>query len=506
MRAIHVAASAVLVVSASALADPFTLSTVFVRPDNQGWIEPSSGSFVTQLPLVDMEDAYVDERRIAVLPHPSLWSGEFDYVMTSTWLAVDPYGPYGRTGADPYGTGWATYFDTPSGVVHAPTYAFSLGGTVSGLAVNGLLGDPVNGDGLSPGFVGGVAGFAWGPSKDDSFQARSLFSYVNGRGVDSSFVGHFVLSDPTATLAGPALIVAFSRVSPGPEAATLNALPLDGSAGRVVRSATSGSISLGAEVPIHLESERTTFTNSLGTFTAIDLYIVSTGPYPTIVAPPDEGDDEGDDDGGDGDEPDDGDGIDPYVPPIPPPAPVDPGDDDAPPVYFTVSDVALVVRAGDSPPEVLHDMLVGAGLDPSRYTAKEWKKLMTGFYDHRVMRELSPKPTKQERKDAIASLIATYGIEPEMADLTDTGTQDADGNGQVEFADVARILEVGGASRERLAETLALLGLEADAFPSKKAWKATVRTFYEGQILSEFVGQRTKKQQSGDRKSLYKAR
>lgn len=498
MRTFHIAAGAVLMLAASAIADPFILSHVAVRSEGDGAIIANSGYFVTQLAAPNHENAYLDQHNVSVTPALPVWRNEFDFVMTSTWLAVDPFGPKGRLGNEPYGTGWATYATGPRGTLHAPTYTFSLAAKDGGLAVNGQLGDPVNGDGLALGFFGGRSGFAWGPSEKDSFQAHSLFSVVNGRSVDSLFIGHFVLSEPTDTLLGLPLVVGFSNRSPGPEASTLNLLPLDGAPGRQIT--WTNPITTGEEIPFHIESERTTFTNSLGTFTAIDIYIVSTGPYPISVAPPDDGNDDGDDDS-DITPPDDtlpG----PPPPPTPEPAPAP----DTPKIYFDVTDIALAVRAGEPSGETLLEMLDGAGFHPQSYSAKEWKKLMIGLYNHRIAPALSPKPSKAERKATIAELISTYGIAPELADLTDTGTQDANGDGDVDFADVARILEVGGASAERLTDTLVLIGMDPQEFPTRKAWKATVKTFYAARILPEFAGDRSKKQQKKDRKALIKAR
>ena len=503
MRTLPLVAGAVLALASSAVADPFVLSHCGLRPRHEGSITASSGAFVTQFPEPDLENAYLNQYNIAVTPDAVVWRQELDFVMTSTWLAVDPFGPKGRLGTDPYGRGWATYVSGPAGTTHAPTFTFSLSGHDAGLAVNGTLGDPVNGDGLAAGFVGGLAGIAWGPSERDGFQAHSLLSNVNGRQVDSLFVGHFVMSDPNARLVALPLIVGFSGRSPGAEATTVNFVPIDGTPGRQLTD--TSPITLGDEIPYHIESERTTFTNSLGNFTAIDLYLVSTGPYPVTVTPPpgvgNDGDDGDDSDGGDDDTPPPDDTLPGLPPPTPAPTPAPP-----PKPSFDVSDIAMLVRVGDTTPEALVEMLQGAGFDPLRYSAKDWKKLMTGLYDHRIAPSLLPEPTKQERKDAIATLIATYGIAPDLADLTDTGTQDANGDGMVDFADVARILEVGGAEPERLVDTLALVGMDPLEMPNRKAWKSTVKAFYSARILPGFAGLRDRKQQKRDAKILVSLR
>jgi hypothetical protein len=504
MRTTPIAAGAVLVLATGAIADPFTLSSIGLLFGDQGVIRPSQGSFITQLAEPDYENAYLLANNIAVTPDPTIWRNEPVLVMTSTWLAVDPYGPKGRLGTDAYGTGWATYKNGPAGITHAPTFTFSIAADDAGLAVNGTLGDPVNGDGLSPGFVAGHAGFGWGPSEHDGFQARSLFSSVNGREVDSLFVGHLVLSDPGADLASTRLMVAFSGGSPGAEAGTVNRMDIDGSPGEML---SGGGVPTGVEIPFHIESERTTFTNALGTFTAIDLYLVSTGAYPVMDSPPVGGGDDGDiGDGGDDTDtpPDDIPDLPGFLPPGPAPTPEP--KPEKPKSYFTVSDIALVMRTTEPTPESLRAILESSGFDPHEYTAKQWKRLMKGLYNHRIAPSLFPKPTKKERKAAIAALVATYGIEPELADLTDTGTQDANGDGRVDFADIARILEVGGASPERLADTLNILGMDPEQVPSKKAWKSTVKAFYTARILPEFVGTRSKKQQSRDRKALIRSR
>ena len=200
--------------------------------------------------------------------------------MASTWLALDPQGPRGQDASLAYGTGWAAAATTPSGqTVHFPSWNHSLVISDAGLAVNGTLGDPVDGDGLSPGFVGGVAGFAWSPGPEANFEATSQPTLINDRFIDSLFLGHFVLTDPDAEIVGADLLV--TLITGNPINPSLNArIPLDGSPGLAVPESFE-------PYPIrhHIEYERTTFTNSLGTFTALDMYLVpAPAALPAVLA------------------------------------------------------------------------------------------------------------------------------------------------------------------------------------------------------------------------------
>lgn len=250
---------------------------VFDRADGMASLTPSSGSFVTQYALPDGENAFLagDEAglgRCMVRNDAATWKTSLDDIMASTWLTVDRFGPRGHDGSAAYGTGWYEQKPTlPAGSppVSVPEGSRSIGGP--GLVANGNNGDPVNGDGLSPGFFATEAGFAWWHELGEF--SPSGPSVINGVRKQSLFIGHFVLSDPNATLVGNPLLAFFWPTSPGPEADGIYDIPLDGSRGFDPASGTT--------VPFWLEYERITFTNSLGTFTALDMYLV---PAPGVGA------------------------------------------------------------------------------------------------------------------------------------------------------------------------------------------------------------------------------
>lgn len=232
-------------------------------------LEPSSGSFVTQTAFPDGEGTSLVSG-FTVRRDGAAWRTDFDQTMASTWLAVDRWGPRGRDGNGAYGRGWFETVNTPSGPLSVPEGNFGIGGP--GLAINGNNGDPVNGDGLSPGFYANSGGFAWHDDLDTP-ETPSDRSIINGLSRQSVFVGHFVLSDPNATLVGSDLFAFFTATSPDNQEYAVYTIPLDGSLGRDSDS--------GDEVPFWLEYERVTFTNSLGTFTALDMYLV---PSPAVSA------------------------------------------------------------------------------------------------------------------------------------------------------------------------------------------------------------------------------
>lgn len=269
MRTHIIAATAVVTLGSTAAA--YDVLPVSIVPD--AVLQPSSGNFITQLAAPGQEGLYLTASNVLVTTARPDWRDSRDAIMTSTWFTMDPYGPNGFDGGATYGTGWArAAFGLPPGSppVNVPMYEHVLSTPDSGLAINGNNGDPVNGDGLSPGFAGGIAGFQWGAGIDFSFRAAAEDSVVNGEFVESMYLGHFVLSDPTAHLVGDDMLfrVEFNGID-----SELFLLPLDG---------TQVSIDFdGDERSFRLEYERTTFTNSLGTFTALDMYLVPT-PASTI--------------------------------------------------------------------------------------------------------------------------------------------------------------------------------------------------------------------------------
>ena len=259
-------------------AGAFKFSGAAVRPDLS--IRPSSGKFITQAPAPGQEGAFMNDTHTAIRNDRPTWRDNLDTLMASTWLAQDPYGPFGQDGTASYGEGWFTVLSGPSGAgtpVHVPTYNYSLATSTSGLAVNGERGD-IDGDGLSPGFDGGSAGFTWEPGPDFGLQGYSERSLVNNRMTHSVFLGHFVLENPDATLIGDDIYI--FAVGPNLQEDATIVAPLDGRMGRQV--VDTYPFTLGDKVPYWLEYERTSFTNSLGTFTALDMYLV---PAPATLLP-----------------------------------------------------------------------------------------------------------------------------------------------------------------------------------------------------------------------------
>ncbi len=255
-----------------ALGAPFEILSSAVIPDAS--ITPSSGSFVTQDAVPGGEGvSLVDGVRVRT--DPAAWIAGLDVTMASTWLTHDRWGPKGRDGTATYGQGWFETATGPAGTARVPEAEHSLGGP--GLAINGNDGDPVDGDGLSPGFFAASGGFLWDREPGDF--TRSDRSIINGQPMQSIFLGHFVLSDPDATLVGERLLIGMEPIVPNTYPGIF--VPLDGSRG--VDLLNSNPITTGDEVPFWIEYERVTFTNALGTFTALDMYLV---PAPSALAFP----------------------------------------------------------------------------------------------------------------------------------------------------------------------------------------------------------------------------
>lgn len=501
--ALAIVVGASLALAPMADAYEFVLASAAVVPN--GILVPSSGYFVTQHASPGMENAYLETQyfsggifighNIAPTLGTDVWRFELDNLMASTWLALDPYGPKGLDGTASYGQGWYGFQSAPprngqpATNVHHPAFNSILGTEGAGLAVNGLYGDPVDGDGLSIGFFGDRAGFAWSAGIENSFDAFSESSVLLGAEQDSLFLGHFVLSDPGATIIGDDLLVSFRRSSPGPEAGKLVRLPLDGSPYAI------------AGVTLQLSFERTTFTNSLGTFTALDMYLVSSGT--PIGAPPPATDDiPGDetqgDDGGD-DQFDPGD-VDPDAPSLPPNGSTDADDNGR----TELRDIALVLSIPDLSPAYLVNVLRESGFDPARYSQAQWTTLMNGLYKHRIIPTLSRRPTSADRTAAIALLISAYNAGSTAAAMAipDNGLPDANSSGDIDFADVALILHSGDEDTSRLELALSATGLHPDNFPKRGHWKKAVKIFYASEILPEFPGTRDKRAQKADRKLL----
>ncbi len=273
MRCPTLATSAVvacaLVCPPAAHAARFNLVTAAVTTDHS--VVPSSGAFLTQFAQPGLENFFVPNDLI-VTDGPIDWRDSLDEIMTSSWVAMDRLGPKGADGAAAYGTGWkGTKPLLSGGSVHLPEATFRFRDSPDGFLANGQGGD-IDGDGLSIGLFGGDLGAQWTAGTPQGL--LSLPTRINGVTRHSMFVGHFALSDPDAVLVGEDLLVGFDPTSPGPEAGRQYRVPLDGTRGadRIT----------GDTVPFRLEYERVTFTNSLGTFTALDMYLV---PAPAAAAP-----------------------------------------------------------------------------------------------------------------------------------------------------------------------------------------------------------------------------
>jgi hypothetical protein len=174
--------------------------------------------------------------------------------------------------------------------------------------------------------------------------------------------------------------------------------------------------------------------------------------------------------------------------------------------FIDLDDLAFVLRNGGG--GRVTELLKRLGFDSARYSTQQWSKLMNGLYTQRIAPTLFPRPSKSERSASIATLVSSYvgpSDEPSGPVLPDTGTPDANNDGFVNFADVARVLEARTADKDRLREIFDVLGLDREMIPKKKLWKATMKALYAGVILPEFEGDRSKKEQKKDRKQLFKA-
>lgn len=172
-----------------------------------------------------------------------------------------------------------------------------------------------------------------------------------------------------------------------------------------------------------------------------------------------------------------------------------------------LEDLVVVLRSGGGG-ERLREILRQSGFDSADFTSQQWSKLMTGLYTHRIAPTLYPRPSKSEQSAAISTLTASYvgavtgPVEPT---LPDTGTPDANNDGFVNFADVARVLEANTADKARLNAIFAVIGLDPAEFLSKKSWKRAVGPIYESEITPEFSEARSKKDRKRDVKALFKA-
>jgi hypothetical protein len=174
--------------------------------------------------------------------------------------------------------------------------------------------------------------------------------------------------------------------------------------------------------------------------------------------------------------------------------------------YVDLSDLAFVLRSGGG--GRIAEILTELGFDSAKFSSQQWSKLMTGLYNHRIAPTLSPPPTASERSASISTLNSTY-VGPSTGKkepaLPDTGTPDANNDGFVNFADVARVLEAKTATKDRLNEIFDVLGLDPSTFPKKKYWKMAIIPIYDGVILPEFESSRSNKERKKDLRKLFKA-
>ena len=175
--------------------------------------------------------------------------------------------------------------------------------------------------------------------------------------------------------------------------------------------------------------------------------------------------------------------------------------------FIGIDDLALILRnAGGS--GRLTAILKEQGFDSTMFSSQQWSKLMTGLYNHRIAPILSPPPGTTERAAAIATLNSLYvgpTTGPVKPSLPDTGTPDANNDGFVDFADIARVLEAKTANKQRLGEIFDVIGLDPSMFPKAKYWKQAVLPIYDGVILPEFDNPRSNKERKKDIKQLFKA-
>lgn len=175
--------------------------------------------------------------------------------------------------------------------------------------------------------------------------------------------------------------------------------------------------------------------------------------------------------------------------------------------YVDLNDLAFALRNSLGTGRIT-SILQEQGFDSTEFSSQQWAKLMTGLYNHRIARILSPPPSRSERSAAISTLISTYvgaSSEPKKPSLPDTGTPDANNDGFVNFADIARVLEAKTADKARLNELLQAVGVDTSMFPKRKYWKMAIVPIYDAVIVPEFSEPRSKKERKHDLKKLFKA-
>lgn len=177
--------------------------------------------------------------------------------------------------------------------------------------------------------------------------------------------------------------------------------------------------------------------------------------------------------------------------------------------FIDLDDLVFILRnsPGGSAAR-LTNLLERLGFDSTQFSSKQWSTLMTGLYNHRIAPFLAPPPDSTERSASIATLVSLYvgpTTTPNQPSLPDTGTQDANNDGFVTFADVARVLEARTATKERLNEIFDVIGLMPSDFSNRKLWIRSIRPIYEQVISPEFEEPRTKKDRKRDLRQLFRA-
>lgn len=197
MTARHLCAAAILALTESSYG--FVVWQVGIQPNQS--ITPSMGGFVNAL------SDYVHSSAGLVTNNGDVWSTYNTTIHATTWLALDRWGGggnfYGLT-TDPSGS---------AGPLPCPEWAGTYGNTLGGPGLGSA--DP------APAITAGDGGMVWFAGDAAGFMAPSAISPVNGVGVDSVFIGQFMLTDVNAVLTGADLVVSIDDAN--------EFLPLNGS-------------------------------------------------------------------------------------------------------------------------------------------------------------------------------------------------------------------------------------------------------------------------------------
>jgi hypothetical protein len=198
-------------VSLGETAGAFVVDHVRIAPGAS--IEPSAGS-------LNVDHQWLGPERLLVRGDPIPWQLDRDLVEANTFLALDE-----RGGASDYSVTAFPKVGTPFPIPRwtDPT-GLDFGSGVPGVD-SGILAD-------GSGILGGATGASWGPDPTvPPREARSLESLVNGRTIDSMFIGTLSLTDPGATLIGDDLVALIDPDDDGPMGLWDVPLGLDGGAG-----------------------------------------------------------------------------------------------------------------------------------------------------------------------------------------------------------------------------------------------------------------------------------